>query len=208
MGRPATCMHWFTQSSSHITSLSCLHFWKGAVLHPVENTFILRLSCLHIFTKLNSNRDVTIFFESISWALFLHKFVAKMFFFWITSLGQNFCKIPQYEKLKKPCISRFLLITKGGKNFIFKISSNFSRVLFVLNIQRWTKWNRFLWVVWRTIRTVTVNLTSTNYVEFVFDKTTSIPYWTSLLWKPLFSTLLRIDDITIYKVSDIFFTYK
>jgi hypothetical protein len=36
-------------------------FWKGAVLHPVENTFILRLSCLHIFTKVNSNRDVTLF---------------------------------------------------------------------------------------------------------------------------------------------------
>jgi hypothetical protein len=120
---------------------------KRAVLHPVENTFILRLSCLHMFTKLNSNRDVTIFFESISWALFLHKFVAEMFFFRITSFGQNLYEVPQYEKLKKPCISRFLLITNGGKNFIFKIFSNFSRVLFVLNIQSLTKWNRLLRVV-------------------------------------------------------------
>jgi hypothetical protein len=85
------------------------------VLHPVENTFILRLSCLNMFTKLNSNRDATIFFESIPWALFLRKFVAEMFFFWITSLEQNFCKVPQYEKLKKNLhVQDFLEFLKGS----------------------------------------------------------------------------------------------
>jgi hypothetical protein len=168
MGRP---QHVCTDSPNLLLISHHFHVytsWKGAVLHPVENTFILRLSCLHMFTKLSSNRDVKLFFSRI---YILGTFSSQVccrnetawFFFRITSLGQNFCEVPQYEKIgKKTLPFTFSPHYEKWKKLHFKISSNFSRVLFVSNIQRWTKWNRLLWVVWRTIRTVTVNLSSTK----------------------------------------------
>jgi hypothetical protein len=170
--------------------------WKGAALHHVENTFILRLSCLHMFKKLNSNRGVNLF-QIFILGTFSSQVCCRnetaWFFFRITSLGQILLQSSSIPKIEKTLHFTFSPHYKSWKKLHFKISSNFSRVLFVLNIQRWTKWNRLLWVG--------MKYHQNGYCEFVINETTSIPYWTSLLWKPLFSTLLEIDDITLYELS-------
>jgi hypothetical protein len=65
---------------------------------------------------------VLIFFEFLSWALFLLKFVAEMKQRDSSSgslpLGKYFCKAPQYEKLKKPVFHVFSSLRKVEKTSI------------------------------------------------------------------------------------------
>jgi hypothetical protein len=186
MGRPATCMLWFTQSCSRITSLSCLHFF-------VENTFILRFSRLHTFTKLNSNRDVTIF-SNLYPGHFLPKSVSDLSVSW-----------EPWTLLQSSAI------WKGGAkpSFSFQDFLKFLKATFVLNRPK-TNGTDYCEQVRRSIRTVTVILTSKKFwnqilwIFFWLQEVLEQLLWISL-WKPLFSTLVwRIDDLTIYDLGDVF----